>query len=95
MRMIEPKNKTGPLSLRWIASCLAMKSPPYLHAIVAKKVLATMFAALGLIFVVGNKLYNGKSILPHSTHGVLGLLVSLRLENRFRFHALVCTRSTT
>lgn len=48
-----------------------------------EQVLAAMFATLGLLFVFGHKLYLGGSFLPHTTHGVLGVLV--REKERFQF----------
>ncbi|CAM9314487.1 unnamed protein product [Pylaiella littoralis] len=62
-------------------------SPIMSNGIKAKKrtihltlqVLASIFAALGLCFIVANKMYQGKSVLPHTLHGVLGTITLLAM----------------
>lgn len=43
------------------------------------QVLASLFAALGLLFIAANKLYQGKNILPHTMHSVLGTIALLAM----------------
>ena len=51
-------------------------SPSCLRLCFFVQVLASFFAALGLLFIAANKLYQGKNILPHTVHSVLGTIVS-------------------
>ncbi|CAN0512522.1 unnamed protein product [Ectocarpus sp. 12 AP-2014] len=43
------------------------------------QVLASMFAALGLFFIAGNKVYHRNSILPRTWHGVVGAITLLAM----------------